>query len=86
MTLTAETLWNSIVEKKNYSRYETRDGRVFLGIPASQVPAALRDAGWKNVSRLDWMDIRDMGLEIVEAQYIQGARPTGKFVYTVVID
>ena len=65
--------------------YEMRDGHQFLGQSVSATPRALIDAGWKNVSRLNEYDFKDMGLEIVDAQYVGGARPTGKFVRTIIV-
>ena len=66
------------------SRYETRDGEVVIGDAVSRVPTALRDNGWKRVPRLDKHDLKKMGLRIVQAQYVGGARPTGKYIDVVV--
>ena len=55
--------------------YETETGRRVLGMPVSQVPSQLRQCGWRNVSSLDETDFRKMGLEIVTARYVGGARP-----------
>lgn len=55
--------------------YETKDGHKFQGMPVSQVPRQLIDCGWRNVSHLDASDFMMMGLEIVTARYIGGARP-----------
>ena len=56
-------------------RYQTYDGREFAGMPVSQVPSQLRDCGWRNVSRLDRSDFQALGLEVVQARYVGGARP-----------
>lgn len=63
--------------------YETKKGFKFKGLPVSEVPACLRDAGWKNVSRLDASDLKKLGLKIVTARYIGGVRPK-KFCLVVV--
>lgn len=55
--------------------YETAEGRLFQGAPVSEVPTRLREARWRNVSRLDRFDLKHLGLEIVEARYVGGARP-----------
>ena len=67
------------------SRYRTREGRIVIGDAVSCVASALRADGWRNVGRIDRCDLKDLGLEIVEAEYINGARPTGKFVPVVVV-
>jgi hypothetical protein len=64
-------------------RYQMEDGTEFLGMPASQVPSQLIKSRWKNVSRLDHIDFKDMGLEVVMARYIGGVRPK-KFCLVVV--
>jgi hypothetical protein len=55
--------------------YQRYDGTTFKGMPVSQVPAQLIQNGWRRVSRLDESDFRKMGLEIVTARYVGGARP-----------
>lgn len=64
--------------------YETRSGEVVKATPVSEIVSALRDKGWRNVGRLDRYDLKDMGLTVVEAQYVGGARKTGRFVEAVV--
>lgn len=66
-------------------RYETHDGKIFMGMPVSQVPSQLIQARWRNVSHLDESDFRKMGLDIVEARYVGGARPK-RFCQVVVAD
>lgn len=68
------------------SRYETKEGRTVKGEVVSRIPGALRDAGWSKVRRLDEDDLKEMGLEIISAQYAQGAHPTGKYVRVVVAE
>lgn len=65
--------------------YETPEGRRFAGMPVSQVPSQLRTCGWRNVSHLDEHSFgpRGLGLEIVDARYVGGARPK-KFCRVVV--
>lgn len=72
MNLDKSAVVKSILEWPG--RYETEAGRVFLGMPVSEVPKQLRSSGWKNVSRLDRSDFRSLGLEIVTARYVGGAR------------
>lgn len=67
------------------AKYATVDGRVVVGDRVSNVASALRGAGWRNVPRLDSYDLRKLGLEVVAAEYVGGARPTGKFIEVVVI-
>ena len=57
--------------------YEATDGRTFKGTPVSEIAKRLRDIGWRNVGReyTDWNWLRALGLEIVKARYIGGARP-----------
>ena len=56
-------------------RYETQAGVRFSGMPVSEVPKQLRACGWRNVSHLDQSDFIAMGLKVVTARYIGGARP-----------
>ncbi len=81
-TLTADKVKGAICTWP--CRYQTYEGHVFIGEAVSRVPTALRNNGWRNVSRLDAHDLRQLGLEVVKAQYVGGARPTGKFVDVVV--
>ncbi len=67
------------------SAYRTREGRVVIGERVKAVPKALIDVGWRNVSNVDEWDLKKLGLEIVDAEYVSGARPTGKFVRVVVV-
>lgn len=64
--------------------YSTKDGRKFKGQTVSGTPKSLIDAKWRKVSHLDEHDFSKMGLEIVDAQYVGGAHPTGKFVRVIV--
>lgn len=66
--------------------YEARNGTRYIGLLVSAVPTALRDSGYKRVGRIDEFDLRDAGVLTIEAQYIGGAQPTGKFVRIVVLE
>lgn len=55
--------------------YEDQGGHRFAGVPVSQVQQLLRDAGWRNVPRIDEYDLRKMGLTVTTARYVGGARP-----------
>jgi hypothetical protein len=56
--------------------YEDRDGRRFKGTPCSEVPTRLVDDGWKRVSQYrDPYDLKQLGLTVVTARYVGGARP-----------
>lgn len=79
--LTAEVVKTAILDWPG--RYAMEDGTVFLGMPASQVPSQLSQAGWRNVSRLDEYDFEKMGLQVVKARYVGGGRPK-KFCRVVV--
>jgi hypothetical protein len=81
MTLTAEKVREAI--RGWPGLYETEFGRKLLGMPVSQVPSRLVKCGWRNVSRMDRRDFEKMGLEVVEARYVGGARPK-KFCWVVV--
>ncbi len=57
--------------------YESVHEELFIGCPVSELPKLMRDAGWRNVSR-DYSDrhaLRDIGLRVVTARYVGGARP-----------
>lgn len=56
-------------------KYQTEEGTTFIGLPVSQVPSALREAGWRNVPRVDGSDCDKLGLKIVRARYVGGACP-----------
>jgi thermostable 8-oxoguanine DNA glycosylase len=66
------------------SIYATRDGRRFKGMRVSEISKFLIQIGWRNVSHIDRMDIEAMGGAVVEATYVQGARPTGQWIWVVV--
>lgn len=63
--------------------YETETGFKFRGSPVSEVPTRLREAGWRNVSRLYEGDLERMGLKVVTARYVGGVHPK-KFCRVVV--
>ena len=62
-------LKNAILTLQGYS-YHTESGEVVKAIPVSQLPAMLRDAGWRRIPRIDYIDVRDMGIRVVEARYM----------------
>jgi hypothetical protein len=68
----------------NY-RYETYAGVEIRAARPDDLKAALRDRRWKNVSNLDASDFRAMGFTITHAQYVGGARKTGRFVEVVTL-
>ena len=57
------------------SLYQTEAGTFFRGETVSGTPKRLREAGWRNVSRLDRRDFEKMGLKIVTARYVGGTSP-----------
>jgi len=67
--------------------YEDRKGGRFIGEAVSGIPGALRNRGWRRVGRKvqDPLYLCTIGCEIREAQYIGGARPTGRFVQVVFV-
>jgi hypothetical protein len=67
------------------SVYQTEDGELVVGDACSRISAALRDNRWKRVPRLDSYDLKQLGCQVVKAQYVNGARPTGKFIDVVVV-
>ena len=72
-TLTKDNVVSAILRWPGL--YETATGRRFKGMPVSEIPRQLRECGWRNTSHLDEIDLREIGLEIVEARYVGGARP-----------
>lgn len=66
------------------SMYETKDGERITGCRVSEMPARLRDTGWRNVPRYDASDFEKLGCRIVRAQYVGGAHKTGRFIDVVV--
>jgi hypothetical protein len=87
MKVTMEAIREAAINRHNTSRYETRGGRVVLGFRVQETGNVLRSDGWKNVGCKfnDAYGLRRMGLEVVTAQYVNGARPTGRFIEVVVI-
>lgn len=66
-------------------RYETRDGRIVIGNTIGGLVQELRDNKVRVRTGFSDYEVRQLGVEVVEAQYIQGARPTGKFVKVAVL-
>lgn len=65
--------------------YETKAGVVVEGTRPADLVSCLRDAGWRNVSRMDADDFKEMGFTIIKAQYVGGVRKTGKFCEVVTL-
>jgi hypothetical protein len=63
------------VIRDNHFRYETERGQQIIAAPVSQLPQLLREAGYRNVPRLDEYDLTRLGCVIETARYISGARP-----------
>jgi hypothetical protein len=55
--------------------YESETGLRFIGATVTETPKRLIEAGWRNVSHLDESDFLEMGLRVVTARYVGGARP-----------
>lgn len=69
-----------------YGRYELTDGTNVGAVPVSEVPARLRDAGWRSVAKFnDRYELEALGIKVARGQYVGGARPTGKFVDVVLV-
>lgn len=64
--------------------YMLHDGTVVRGLRPADVNKHLIDSGWRNVSRLDERDYKKLGFGTAIAEYIGGARVTGKFCPIVV--
>lgn len=47
------------------------EGTLVRALPVSQVPSAMRELGWRNVSRLDEHALRNMGLRIAIGRYVK---------------
>ena len=56
-------------------KYQTPGGTKFTGTPVSEVPKRLRECGWRNVSHIDEYELKKMGVTVVDARYVGGARP-----------
>lgn len=66
-------------------RYVDKDGNKFHGISVNDMPKAMRDHGYRRVSRdhSNSSDLERSGFKVREGAYDQGARPTGKYVKVV---
>ncbi len=56
------------------SRYETRDGTIFIGERVAEVMSRL-SRKWRGSTKLDGNDLRKIGFKVVEARYRSGAHP-----------
>lgn len=66
-------------------RYVDKEGNRFHGVSVNDMPTAMRDHGYRRVSRdhSDSIDLRDAGFKIRHGAYDQGVKPTGKHVAVV---
>lgn len=53
------------------SMYMKPNGEMVIGCTLGDVKSNLLDAGWRGVSNLDMIDLKEMGLEVVDASYAQ---------------
>lgn len=67
------------------ARYADRNGKEYRAGRLADVKSEMISNGWKNVSRLDESDLENLGFQIIEGTYTQGARPTGKWIKVVVL-
>lgn len=81
--ITVKDIHNAINKWPNV--YQTKDGSLVIGDACSRISAGLRDNGWKKVPRLDSYNLKQLGCQVVKAQYAGGARLTGRFVDVVVV-
>lgn len=65
------------------SQYRTREGETVTARRVAEVGSVL-SRNYRGASRLDASDFKRMGVRVVEATYIQGAHPTGKFCDVIV--
>lgn len=66
-------------------KYQVADGTVIRGTAVSGVPGFLREAGWRNVPRIDSYDLRKSGFTVVRAQAITGSGRLAKECDVVVL-
>lgn len=67
------------------SHYQTRDGRKVIGNTIGGLVQELRSKGARVSTGFDHYEVSRLGVEVVEAQYIGGVRPTGKFVKVAIL-
>lgn len=74
--MSRKLVWSKLrAELHVWNRYQTPSGAKFWGVPVSEVPKTLREAGWRNVPRLDEYDLKKLGMVVVTARYVSGVRP-----------
>lgn len=67
------------------SQYETRDGKKVIGNTIGGLVQELRSKGARVSTGFDHYEVSRLGVAVVEAQYIGGVRPTGKFVKVAIL-
>lgn len=67
------------------SRYQTRDGKTVIGNTIGGLVQELRSKGARVSKGFDHYEVSRLGVKVVEAQYIGGVRPTGKFVKVAIL-
>ncbi len=67
------------------SMYITASGRRVIAARLADIKSQMRQLGWKNVSRIDEIDCRESGLEVVSAYYGQRAYIKKRFCDVVVL-
>ena len=67
------------------SMYITASGRRVIASRLDDIKKEMRCNGWRNVSRIDEIDCRESGLEVVSAYYGQRAHITKHFCDVVVL-
>lgn len=66
------------------SKYRTRDGMEVTAMRVYEVGTILSRA-FRGATRLDASDYRRLGARVVQATYIEGAQPTGKFINVIAL-
>lgn len=67
------------------SHYQTRDGETVIGNTIGGLVQELRSKGARVSTGFDHYEVSRLGVKVVEAQYIGGVRPTGKFVKVAIL-
>ena len=66
-------------------KYQMLDGTLIRGTAVSGVPGFLREAGWKNVPRIDSYDLNKAGFKVVRARAVTGSGRLAKECDVVVL-
>lgn len=66
-------------------RYQLKDGTIIRGTAVSGVPGFLREAGWRNVPRIDSYDLTKSGFKVVRARAVTGSGRLAKECDVVVL-